>query len=57
MFALLLYFWLGREAAAAELMAELLIGLVLLGGQGRGRRVLPIVPSLLARPRQRRAAF
>jgi len=55
--ALLLYLSLGREAALAEIMAELLIGLALLGGGGRGRRVLPIVPSLLARPRRRSPAF
>ena len=38
MLALLLYLWLGPRAALAELMAELLIGIALLGG-GRGKLV------------------
>jgi hypothetical protein len=57
MLAVLLYLWLGRQAALAELLAELVIGVALLGGGGRGRRVVPMLPSLLARPRRRRAAY
>ena len=53
MLALLLYFWLGPRAALAELMAEVLIGIVLLGG-GRGKLVGLTLRWLLARLRGRR---
>ena len=53
MLALLLYVWLGAHAALAELMAELLIGLALLGG-GRGKLVGPTLRRLLVRLRGRR---
>jgi len=54
MLALLLYLWLGPRAAFSELMAELLIGIALLGG-GRGRLVGATLRRLLARLRSRRA--
>jgi hypothetical protein len=54
MLALLLYLWLGPRAALAELMAELLIGIALLGG-GRGNVVGAKLHLLLARLRARRA--
>jgi hypothetical protein len=53
MLALILDFWLGPHAALAELMAELLIGLALLGG-GRGKLVGLTLRRLLARLRGRR---
>jgi hypothetical protein len=53
MLALLLYLWLGPRAAFAELMAEILIGLALLGG-GRGKLVGLTLRRLLARLRGRR---
>ena len=53
MLALLLYFWLGPRAALAELMAEVLIGIVLLGG-GPGKLVGLTLRWLLARLRVRR---
>ena len=53
MLALLLYLWLGPRAAFAELMAEILIGLALLGG-GRGKLVGSTLRRLLARLRGRR---
>ena len=53
MLALVLYLWLGPRAAFAELMAEILIGLVLLGG-GRGKLVGLTLRRLLARLRPRR---
>jgi len=52
MLALLLYLWLGPRAALAELMAELLIGISLLGG--RGKLVGPALRLLRARLRGRR---
>jgi hypothetical protein len=54
MLALLLYLWLGPRAAFAELMAELVIGIALLGG-GRGKLVGATLRLLLARLRGRRA--
>ena len=51
--ALLLYLWLGPRAALAELMAELLIGIALLGG-GRGKLVGATLRLLLAWLRGRR---
>ncbi|MFL5922000.1 MAG: hypothetical protein ACJ76O_08160 [Gaiellaceae bacterium] len=53
--ALVLYLWLGPRAAFAELMAEILIGVALLGG-GRGRLVGATIRLLLARLRGRRVA-
>jgi len=53
MLALLLYLWLGPRAGLAELIAELLIGIALLGG-GRGKLVGATVRLLLARLRARR---
>jgi hypothetical protein len=53
MLALLLYLWLGPRAAFAELMAELLIGLALIGG-GRSKLVGATLRLLLARLRGRR---
>jgi hypothetical protein len=53
MLALLLYLWLGPRAAFAELMAELLIGLALLGG-GRGKLVGAMLRRVLALLRGRR---
>jgi riboflavin transporter FmnP len=48
MLALLLYLWLGPRAAFAELLAELVIGLALLGG-GHGKLVGATLRLLLAR--------
>jgi hypothetical protein len=53
MLALLLYLWLGPRAALAELMAELLIGIALLGG-GRGKLVGAALRLHLVRLRGRR---
>lgn len=53
MLALLLYLWLGREAAVVEIMAEVLIGLAITGGGGGGRRIRRIWLVLLERLRQR----
>jgi hypothetical protein len=53
MLALLLYVLLGPRAAFAELLAELLIGVALLGG-GRGKLVGAVLRALLARLRGRR---
>jgi hypothetical protein len=53
MLALLLYLWLGERAAFAELLAELLIGIALLGG-GRGKLVGATLRLLLGRMRGRR---
>ena len=52
MVALLLYLWLGPRAALAELMAELLIGIALVGG-GRGKLVGAMLRLFLARLRGR----
>jgi hypothetical protein len=54
MLALLLYLWLGPRDAFTELMAELLLGIALLGG-GRGKLVGAALRLLLARLRGRRA--
>ena len=54
MLALLLYLLLGPKAALAELLAELLIGLVALGGGG-GKRVGLVLRLLLARLRSQAA--
>jgi hypothetical protein len=53
MLPLLLYLWLGPRAALAELMAELLVGIALLGG-GPGKLVGATLRRLLARLRGRR---
>jgi hypothetical protein len=59
MFALLFYAWLGQRTAFAELLAEMVIGLALLGG-GRGKLVGATLRLLLAplftRPRGQRVA-
>jgi riboflavin transporter FmnP len=49
--ALVLYLLLGPRAAVAELLAELLLGLVLLGGSGASRvgLVLRLVEAMLPR--------
>jgi hypothetical protein len=53
MLALLLYLWLGPRAAFDELLAELLIGIALLGG-GRGKLVRATMRLVVARMRGRR---
>ena len=58
MLALLLYLWLGPRAAFAELLAEMAIGLGVLGG-GRGKlgaTLRLLLARLLGRPRGRRVA-
>ena len=54
MLALLLYLWLGREAALFEILAEISIGLAVMGGGG-GRRLRRLLLQLLA-PLRRRTA-
>jgi hypothetical protein len=54
MLPILLYLWLGPRAALAELMAELLLGIALLGG-GRGKLDGAPLRVFLARLRGRRA--
>ena len=54
MFALLLYLWVGREAALLELLAEISIGLAVTGGGG-GRRLHRLLRPLLAPIRRRTA--
>jgi hypothetical protein len=51
MLALLLYLWLGREAALLEIAAEISIGLAITGGGGgrRVRRLLLLLLELLRR--------
>ena len=53
MLALLLYLLVGPRVAFAELMAELLIGLALLG-RGRGELIGATLRCLLTRMRGRR---
>jgi hypothetical protein len=53
--AILLYLWLGPRAALAELMAELLLGVALIGGGG-GKRARRTLSRFLARLRSRRTA-
>lgn len=55
MFALLLYLWLGREAALSEILVEISIGLAVRGGGGGGRRVRRLLLLLLAQLRRRTA--
>jgi hypothetical protein len=50
--ALLLWYSLGWHAAAAELFAELLVGLLLFRGGG-GKRIRATARELLLRPLQR----
>jgi hypothetical protein len=45
--AIVLYLVLGSRVALAELLAELLIGLLVLGGGGGRKRVRPAVRALL----------
>ena len=54
MLALLLYLWLGREAALCEILAEIAMGLALMGGGG-GRRARRSVLLLLEQLRRRTA--
>jgi hypothetical protein len=54
MLALLLYLWLGREAALCEMLAEIAIGLAVTGGGG-GRRVRRLALLLLELFRRRTA--
>jgi len=55
MLTVLLYLSLGPRAALAEISAEILIGLSLLGG-GRGKRILSTLGALLEQMRTRRLA-
>ena len=55
MLAVLLYLWLGPHAALAEIGAEILIGLSLLGG-GRGRKILSTLGLLREQMRRRQLA-
>jgi hypothetical protein len=55
MLAVLLYLWLGSRAALAEMAAEILIALSLLGG-GRSRRILSTLGLFLEQMRARRLA-
>jgi len=54
MVALLLYVWLGRDAALAEIVAEILIGLIVIGGGG-GKRIRVSLRRFLERMRERPA--
>ena len=53
--AILLYLSLGPRAALAEISAEILIGLSLLG-RGRGKRILSTLGVLLEQMQTRRLA-
>jgi len=55
MLAVLLYVWLGPRAAVAEIGAELLIALSLMGG-GRGRKILSTLGLLREQMRRRQLA-
>jgi hypothetical protein len=55
MLAVLLYVWLGPRAAVAEIGAEILIGLSLMGG-GRGKRILSTLGLLREQMRRRQLA-
>jgi hypothetical protein len=55
MLAVLLYVWLGPRAAVAEIGAELLITLSLMGG-GRGRKILSTLGLLREQMRRRQLA-
>ena len=55
MLAILLYLSLGPRVALAEISAEILIGLGLLGG-GKGKRILSTLGVLLEQMRTRRLA-
>jgi hypothetical protein len=55
MLAVLLYLWLGGRAALAEIGAEILIGLSLMGG-GRGRKILSALGLLREQMRVRQLA-
>ena len=55
MLAVLLYVWLGPRAALAEVGAEILIGLSLMGG-GRGRKILSTLGLLREQMRRRQLA-
>ena len=51
MLAFFLYFWLGRDAAVAEIAAEILIGLAIEGGGG-GKRLKRALQFFLERGRE-----
>ena len=51
MLAFFLYFWLGRDAAVAEVAAEILIGLAIVGGGG-GKRLKRALQFFLERSRE-----
>jgi hypothetical protein len=55
MLAVLLYVWLGPRAAVAEIGAEILIGLSLMGG-GRGKKILSTLGLLREQMRRRQLA-
>ncbi len=55
MLAVLLYVWLAPRAAVAEIGAELLIALSLMGG-GRGRKILSTLGLLREQMRRRQLA-
>ena len=55
MLAVLFYVWLGTRAAVAEVCAEFLIGLSLMGG-GRGTKILSTLGLLREHMRRRRLA-
>ncbi len=55
MLAVLLYLWLGGRVALAEIGAEILIGLSLIGG-GRGRKNLSTLGLLREQMRVRQLA-
>ena len=55
MLAVFLYLWLGPRVALAELGAEILIGLSLMGG-GRGRCLIRTLRLLLEQMGRRRLA-
>jgi hypothetical protein len=55
MLAVLLYVWLGPRAAVAEIGAEILIGLSLMGG-GRGKKILSTLGLLREEMRRRQLA-
>ena len=55
MLAVLLFLWLGPRAAIAEVGAEILIGLTLMGG-GRGRKILSLLGLLREQARRHQLA-
>ena len=51
MLAFFLYLWLGRDAAVAEIAAEVLIGVAIAGGGG-GKRLKRALQFFLERSRE-----